>query len=89
MVTSYMWEKTIKKIEDLEQENTSLKAKLMGIEEGLRRLESFLMDGMDRSIEPVNVDGEPMFALCVGRRETKPMAPTFADLIDKILTGGE
>jgi len=64
-------------------------AKLHNIEEGLNRLESFLMDGMARSIEPVNVDGEPMFALCAGVHITKTRAPTLSLLIDKILTGGK
>ena len=84
-----MYDDLHKKYTKVLERMTKAEAKLHNIEEGLRKLESFLMDGMDRSIEPVNVDGEPMFALCVGRRETKPMAPTLADLIDKILTGGE
>jgi len=63
-------------------------AKLHNIEEGLRRLEIFLMDGMDRTISPINDDGVPMFALCASIEIIKFRAPTLADLIDAILIGG-
>ena len=65
-----------------------LKAKIHNIEEGLRRLEIFLMDGMDRAISPINDDGVPMFALCASIEIIKFRAPTLADLIDAILIGG-
>ena len=65
-----------------------LKAKIHNIEEGLRRLEIFLMDGMDRTISPINDDGVPMFALCTSIEITKFRAPTLSDLIDAILIGG-
>jgi len=74
---------------DLEKENARLKAKLHNIDEGLKRLEAFMMDGPDRSIDPVNRDGVAVLALVDGCGECEMHAPTLSLLIDKILTGGK
>ncbi len=69
--------------------NNVLEAKLHNIEEGLKRLEAFMMDGPDRSIDPVNREGVAVFALVDGCGECEIHAPTLSLLIDEILTGGK
>ncbi len=79
------------KIFELEQENTKLKAKLMNIEEGLRRLDDLLKDS-----------GVPAGEICFIQKHRAGIsifdgsteqsiyfAPTLSLLIDKILTGGK
>ena len=83
MVTSCMWEKTIKKIEDLEQENAKLKAKLHNMDGGLRKAENIMIEGPDIDICPMSVDGEYHFGV-VGREGYIFLAPTLAELIVKM-----
>jgi len=76
-------------IRELEQENAKLKAKLMNIEEGLKRLDVVLNDRGytisgdshgGKSLYKINDDWE---------LRAIQSAPTIADLIDAILTGDE
>ena len=63
---------------DLEQENAKLKAKLNSIEEGLKRLGKYT--------EKSDVWWDGKFNVYDGDKDIT--APTLADLIDKIITGG-
>jgi len=83
-----MYEDLHKKYTKVLERMTKAESKIHNIEEGLRRLEIYLMDGMDRTISPINDDGVPMFALCTSIEITKFRAPTLSDLIDAILIGG-
>ena len=111
MVTSYTWEKTVKKIEDLEHENAKLKkqlklahdtaetyevravkaeSKLHNIEEGLRRLEAILRNGEIYYNDEEEIYNEPyQFVADSFDPRVYIEAPTLAELIDKILPGGE
>ena len=90
MVTSYTWEKTVKKIEDFEQENAKLKAKLMDIEEGLRRLETILRNGEIYYNNEEEIYDEPyQFVADSFDPRVYIEAPTLSLLIGKILTGGK
>ena len=102
MVTSYMWEKTVKQIEDLEQENrelqiscdgfaeqcSKLEAKGHNIEEGLRRLDVVLND-LGYIISGDSHGGKSLYKINGDWELTSiQSAPTLADLIDAILIGG-
>ena len=76
----------IKKALALEQENAKLKAKLMNIEEGLKRLDDKMAYG-DYAIHSETGDHVCLYNGFLERSELS--APTLSGLIDKILTGGE
>ncbi len=72
------------KIAELEQENAKLKAKLHNIEEGVRRLDEMLKSGSTLDHDGMN------YLLFSGHADYDDIeSHTFADLIDKILTGGK
>ena len=71
---------------ELEQENAKLKAKLMDIEEGLKRLDDKMAYG-DYAIHSETGDHVCLYNGFLERSELS--APTLSGLIDKILTGGE
>ena len=71
---------------ELEQENAKLKAKLMNIEEGLKRLDDKMAYG-DYAIHSETGDHVCLYNGFLERSELS--APTLSGLIDKILTGGE
>ena len=88
MVTSQHYEKMVKQIEELGQENKVLNAKLHNIEEGLRRLEKYLDNGwyIIKDDGYCNLRFDPG---CPHPIDLAEYAPTLSLLIDKILTGGK
>jgi uncharacterized protein YicC (UPF0701 family) len=76
------------KMDELEQENAKLKAKIHNIEEGLKRLEKHL----DAGWYIIKDDGCCNLRFDPGRPhpiDLAEYAPTLSLLIDAILTGGE
>ena len=84
-----MYDDLHKKYTKVLERMTKAEAKLHNIEDGLRRLESFLYTGPDRSIEPINLAGVRNLALVNGYGEYNMSALTIAELINKLLIGGE
>ena len=68
------------------EECSKLEAKIHNIEEGLRRLELYLRAGGDINFDSLNGNIILDLYIC---HESELDAPTLADLIDAILTGGE
>ena len=77
---------TVNKVGTLKEENARLKARLMNIEEGLKRLETYLKDHSRLSYVTTWIKGvEPAFELENYDYELISSGETLADLIDNIL----